>query len=32
MRTPYLGSISEIEHEVSRLNPELFKEFQEALE
>lgn len=31
LRTPYLGSIATIENEVSRLNPELFKEFQEAL-
>ena len=31
LRTPYLGSIAEIEDEVSRLNPELFNEFQEAL-
>jgi N-acyl amino acid synthase of PEP-CTERM/exosortase system len=31
IRTPYLGSIADIEDEVSRLNPELFREFQEAL-
>jgi N-acyl amino acid synthase of PEP-CTERM/exosortase system len=31
LRTPYLGSIADIEEEVSRLHPELFKEFQEAL-
>jgi hypothetical protein len=31
VRTPYLGSIADIEEGVSRLHPELFKEFQEAL-
>jgi len=31
LRTPYLGSIADIEEGVSRLHPELFKEFQEAL-
>ena len=31
LRTPYLGVIAEIEEEASRLNPELFNEFQEAL-
>ncbi len=31
LRTPYLGNIADIEAEVSRLHPELFKEFQEAL-
>ncbi len=31
IRTPYLGDIKEIEHEVSIKNPELFKEFTEGL-
>ncbi len=31
IRTPYLGDIKEIEHEVSIKNPELFKEFTRGL-
>lgn len=31
LRTPYLGAIADIENEVGRLNPDLLREFQEAL-
>ena len=32
IRTPYLGDIKEIEHEVSIKQPGLYKEFTEGLE